>query len=216
MWQAGKARILGFLAFLLIRLLSLTWRYKIHDEVFRSSSPGTIWLLAHWHGDELALLPLVSRLRPITLVSLSRDGELMATVLKRLGATVVRGSSSKHRISGLKKLIQETQLKATLNSWATISLAVDGPKGPRHKVKPGILHLRDYFSSQARLIAVGVFCDKKWIFRNSWSQAYLPKWGAVIKVMFMPIDLPIGDTDLEPLKIVEEALLRSGTLAQNL
>ncbi len=84
-------------------------------------------VLAHWHGDELALLSIVKRYRIATIASQSKDGELMAKVLKWLGAKTSRGSSSRGGVQALKRSF------AFGKRWGNCSFAVDGPKGPLHK-----------------------------------------------------------------------------------
>src|SRR3972149_1227821 len=54
--------------------------------------PGACF--AHWHGDEIALLPVGGRMGVTILVSRSRDGKSMARAARTLGYRVVRGSSS--------------------------------------------------------------------------------------------------------------------------
>ena len=50
---------------------------------------------AHWHGDELALLPRFGSLNTVILVSHSKDGDMMARGAEYLGYHVVRGSSTR-------------------------------------------------------------------------------------------------------------------------
>jgi lysophospholipid acyltransferase (LPLAT)-like uncharacterized protein len=90
--------------------------------------------LAFFHGQQMALLGGRSFARGATvLVSRSRDGDLQAGVMTALGFRVVRGSSSR---GGARAL---TELVRGLRRGETVALAVDGPRGPRHVAKPGVL-----------------------------------------------------------------------------
>ncbi|WP_415063451.1 lysophospholipid acyltransferase family protein [Bdellovibrio sp.] len=124
-------------------------------------------MLAHWHGDELALLSIVKRYRIATIASQSKDGELMAKVLKWLGAKTSRGSSTRGGVQALKGLLR------LVKDGGNCSFAVDGPKGPLHKVKPGVFELSRMISGP--IYAAGVACDRAIHFPRSWNKTFLPK-----------------------------------------
>jgi lysophospholipid acyltransferase (LPLAT)-like uncharacterized protein len=78
-----KQTVLGVITWLLYRALSRTWRITWHepDCMIERLRQGKPFIVAHWHGDELALLHVVKRYRLATLASPSKDGRIMATVL---------------------------------------------------------------------------------------------------------------------------------------
>ncbi len=161
--------ILPYIVYLFYRTLSLTWRVRLIEPLslqnaLENSSPV---VLSHWHGDELALLSIVKRYRLATIASQSKDGELMASVLKLLGAKTSRGSSSRGGVQALKGLLR------LVKEGANCSFAVDGPKGPIYKVKPGVFELSRMIN--APVYAAGVYCDRAWHFPKSWNKTYLPK-----------------------------------------
>ncbi len=122
--------------------------------------------IAHWHGDELALIPRFGHIGPTILVSHSKDGEIMAKATTALGYRVTRGSSSRGAVGGLLALI-----KAVRDGHAVV-LAVDGPQGPRGVCKPGIVRVVQ--KSGAPLFPVGVAGSSRYVFKKSWNRAYLP------------------------------------------
>ena len=173
----------GFLIWLLYRPLSFTWRVRcaepppMHDAL-RDRQP---FILAHWHGDLFALAVLVKRYRLVTIASRSKDGRIMGTLLRLLGARVSAGSSSKGGAAALKGLIR------LMREGHNCSFAVDGPRGPIYKVKPGVLetsrvlHCPIYYAS--------VSCDRAFHLHRAWNRAYLPKPFARIEVHWHgPID----------------------------
>lgn len=121
---------------------------------------------AHWHGDELALLPWFGKVKAALLVSHSQDGEMMAKGARYLGYHVVRGSSSRGAVGGMMALI-----KAIREGYHGV-LAVDGPGGPRHVCKPGIVRLTQ--KGGVPLLLVGVAVSRKYAFERSWNKTYLP------------------------------------------
>lgn len=148
----------------LLWLISRTVRIRVEgfSQVVRFGRVN----FAHWHGDELALLPWFGKTHAAILVSHSQDGEMMARGAGWLGYHVVRGSSSKGGAAGMIALI-----KATRKGYHGV-LAVDGPRGPIHECKPGIVRLVQ--KSGSPLIPVGVAVDHKFVFKRSWNKTYLP------------------------------------------
>ncbi len=174
-----RERVLGFLIWLGYRTLSWTWRIALHEpESMRSAlHDGRPFILAHWHGDEFALLPLIRRYRIATLASRSRDGRIMAVLLELLGAKTCAGSSSRGGATSLKGLIRLVRSGAH-----NCSFAVDGPRGPIYKVKPGVLQM-------ARMLGCPTYyptinCDRAILFHTAWDRGYMPKPFARISIEF--------------------------------
>ena len=69
------------------------------------------------------------------LTSQSKDGELVARFAASFGIKAVRGSSNKGGKEALIELLKVTR------KGGRVAFAVDGPKGPIYKVKPGIIYL---------------------------------------------------------------------------
>jgi hypothetical protein len=122
--------------------------------------------IAHWHGDELALLPRFGQIGPTVLVSHSRDGELMAKACATLGYRVTRGSSTRGAVGGLLALIK------AVKDGHMVVLAVDGPQGPRGVCKPGIVRVVQ--KAGVPLFPVGVAGSARFVFKKTWNQSYLP------------------------------------------
>ncbi|MBC7464934.1 MAG: DUF374 domain-containing protein [Bdellovibrio sp.] len=171
--------IFGFIIWLVYRTLSLTWRIQIvePDDLKNDRKQKQPVILAHFHQDELALVALTPDYKIATMSSNSKDGEMMATVLRLMGGRVSRGSSTRGGVSALKGLIEFC--KKGSNS----SLAVDGPRGPIYDPKPGVFELSRLLKSP--IYAGGVCCDRAWHFPRSWNKTYLPKPFAIIKVVWI-------------------------------
>ena len=76
-----------------LRLMSRLVRTKTVGVEQTTKGPCGI---AHWHGDELALIPRFGHIGPTILVSHSKDGAIMAKGTTALGYGVTRGSSTSH------------------------------------------------------------------------------------------------------------------------
>jgi lysophospholipid acyltransferase (LPLAT)-like uncharacterized protein len=118
-----------------IRLLRATVRLRHHgDSRLREwEKDGTHFILAFWHR-HLLLMPYSYRGRRISvLVSQSKDGELIARTVARLGIDSSRGSSSRGGVAGMRTL-----LRKAADGW-DIAFTPDGPRGPASEVQPGVL-----------------------------------------------------------------------------
>lgn len=187
--QKLRGVILGFIVWIIYRLISWSWRIQIHEpkELLENIKNKRPYILAHFHGDEAALLFLTKKYRLSTMISTSKDGEMMNVVYKLLGGETSRGSSTRGGVSALKGLIELTK------SGRGSNIAVDGPKGPIYEIKPGIFELSRLL--KAEIFATGVCCESAWRFPRSWNQAYFPKPFAKVVIVWEPPLGPITKAD---------------------
>jgi len=121
----------------IIRLLHFFTRIEfLGEEVLRASwKRGEHVILAFWH-DQLLLMALGYR-GPGSkiLISASKDGELIARTMGHFGQGAVRGSSHRGGKAAFKALV------ALGSEPFDLVITPDGPKGPRHQIKDGVVHL---------------------------------------------------------------------------
>ena len=129
-----------------------------------------------WHDELFALMHVRRNLRIVTIVSQSNDGEYLARLLQALGLKTARGSSSK---GGLKALLHTARLMRQENYNGCIT--VDGPRGPRHKVKPGAIILA--FRTPAHVIPIRLFPHRAKKF-HSWDRFQLPLPFSKVDIVF--------------------------------
>lgn len=203
-------RVKSFIIAALLRIvygtISSTWRVEKKDEPRVDGG----CLYAHWHGDELALIGPFSNQSMAVLVSKSRDGEMLNRLLGWWGYVVVRGSSSRGGVEGLKGLVDEVRMRGRI-----ASLAVDGPRGPRGVVKAGILKLAQV---TGRPIVPGVaVCRRAFVFEKSWNKAFVPWPFSRVRVQYgAPLFVPptLSDTAFESMRLgLEKELSRLKTVA---
>lgn len=190
LWKMMKQNILGIIGFLFLKILSLTYRYnlifknakdeKIFFELLKSKKPNIDknFILGFFHQDEFCLIPYFQNSSTGTLVSVSKDGKIMSIVAKLFRYQVVRGSSSKKAISGLIAAIKKTK------QGYNFSFAVDGPRGPIYKVKPGIISVQD--KCQRPIIPIKCEASHQKLFDKAWNKSRLP-------LMFSKITLKVGE-----------------------
>lgn len=160
-------------------LLYKSWRIQKHyhpDFQALLETASSSFILAHWHGDELAVLHLVKDFKLATMASQSKDGQLIRFVIHKLGGSTTAGSSSRGAVSALKGLVR------LIRAGHRTSMAVDGPRGPLHQVKPGVFELAKL--SHCPIISVGVAASTKFVFKKSWNKALLPLFFSKVVIVF--------------------------------
>ncbi len=170
---------LGVVAALALRALGATWRL----ECVGSLPARSPFVLVGWHrGLFVGLFVLRSRGLWIPL-SLSRDGDLGAHALRRLGyARPPRGSSSRGGSIVLREMIRRVRRG---ESGAVLP---DGPRGPAFEPKPGVLALSA--ATGVPLVPVGVAAVPAGRL-TSWDRAVVPLPFARVGVVYgTPFQVP--------------------------
>jgi len=134
-------------------------------------------VFALWHDELFAPCFLHRGEGIIALVSASRDGEFLARILERLGYNLSRGSS---RRSGVRALKGGVNMMQRLNRDAVVT--VDGPTGPRHKVKDGAVYLG--YKAGAWIVPVRVRSSRVKRFERAWDRFQLPLPGALCRIIY--------------------------------
>lgn len=172
-----RRNFLPTLVYWFYRLWTGSWRVQLDEpEQMKRLKNQTPLIFAHWHGGELAIINLVTAYKIATMTSTSKDGTLVDHVINKLGGATSRGSSTRGGVSALKGLIR------LLRQGFNASMAVDGPKGPLHKVKPGVFELSRL--AKAAIVPVGVVSSSSIVFKKSWNRAQLPKPFSKVVVSF--------------------------------
>lgn len=161
--------MLPFLARGFIRALGATLRYRVEglERLAPIEAMGKRAVLAFLHGRQFLLVHGMRGRGMGVMSSLSRDGEIQARTLTGLGFTLVRGSSSS---GGARALIAMMRL---LEKGHHVSFAVDGPRGPLHEVKPGVVYLAK--KAGAPVVPILTSAERAWIFSKAWDLYLLPK-----------------------------------------
>lgn len=156
------------LASILLRILASTWRLRIEGRL-----PDNRCVLAFWHGEMLPVWFAMRGRKPAALVSASRDGSYLARLLTDWGYYVIRGSSSK----GGSEALQEAVL--ALNEHI-VMMTPDGPRGPKHECKPGIVVAAQ--RANVPLVLMRAFASRALVFEKSWDRFMLPALFAHITI----------------------------------
>ena len=139
--QALLVRLLPPVVYLFLIVLRTTLRIRhVNNEaVDRLRQEGQNIIACFWHGRLLAMPFAYKGQRLKVLISRHADGEFIARVIGYFGMGTVRGSYRKGTVSSIREMIAE------LAEGTDIAITPDGPKGPRHKVKEGIIETRQAY-----------------------------------------------------------------------
>lgn len=154
-------RLLVACVSVLVRLWLATLRVDRRGPAL--AGPGVV---AFWHGDQLPLLAARPRGDVVAPISLSRDGDLQAALLGRLGIAAVRGSTSRNALAVARGL------RRALGNGALALVAVDGPRGPARLASAGAPWLAQV--AGAPLWPVGVAVRHGRRLRRPWDRYLLP------------------------------------------
>lgn len=176
----SQRKLLKGIVVALISLISKTWRITVEGELRDCS------VIAFWHGDMLPIWKYFSGTNSAAVVSLSKDGELLAQLLQRWGYALIRGSSSKNNKEVLKEIISNLTQQNVL-------ITPDGPRGPNRKMKAGAVVSAMRANSPLFLVKVKLGWHIK--FRKSWDKFALPLPFSKIKLSIVgPFFFPISST----------------------
>jgi lysophospholipid acyltransferase (LPLAT)-like uncharacterized protein len=156
-------------------------------------------IFALWHGRLLPLGFLHRGQNIVCLASRSGDGEYITRVLQHWGFGVIRGSSSSGGDTAFRELIR------AVGAGRSVAVTPDGPRGPRERLKPGVLQLAQL--TGAPLVPLAAAASRAWWF-VSWDRFLLPQPFARLHVAYGdPIFVQRDTTDLTDLTARTEATL---------
>lgn len=174
-----------------IRLIGSTLRIAVSYEDGAQDRLDCRPLIASfWHS---CLIPATYIFRDMgirVMSSYSYDGEYMGRIIRKFGFVAVKGSSSRNAIRAL------LGLRRALDDGWTVAFTLDGPRGPRHKVKPGPVMLAR--SSGLAMTTFYAAVDKAWVLK-SWDRMLIPAPFSRVLVRvgrLIPVPTDTSDEDL--------------------
>ena len=177
-----KFSVLPYILYLLIKLIYLTNRKTFHHPKLNENEA---FIFVAWHGDLVSCPVNYFNAKPNgkvkTMISQSKDGEIISKVYSLFGIESIRGSSSKGATKALISTIKE------IKSGNDVALTPDGPRGPRFSIADGVIAIAQ--KSGAKIVVLNSQPSKYWQF-NSWDKFVLPKpFGRVDFYMSEPYDI---------------------------
>lgn len=189
-------KILSKIAYYYVAFTKKTLRVRSIDLVGRFKEQS---VYALWHGEQILPLCLNSGRQIVAMCSMSKDGEIQAGVLKDFDFIAVRGSTSKRA----ERALIETIRYARKGHY--VAFTVDGPKGPIHKVKSGLLLVSQKVG--IRLIPISAIAKNSLTFTKAWDKFKVPlPFSKTVAVYGNPIRIEKEDNLEEKALIIEKEL----------
>jgi len=176
--KQGFLRFLGdhFLYYAITVLCKSLKIIKHNYQVIENlNSKNQNYVLAFWHGTMLLPWYLHGAPNFAALTSKSKDGDLLAKILKKWKYQVVRGSSSTGGDVALGIMVDYARNKYS------IAITPDGPRGPRHKFKAGAVVTAK--KTRIPVVLAGVAFKKKKVLSN-WDKFEIPYFFTTANVIY--------------------------------
>ena len=165
--QRVVLRVIIWAGYWVIRLLGPTLRVCIsYEEGAQKTREQRPLVESFWHSCMIPATYICRDMGVRVMSSNSYDGEYMGRIIRKFGFVAVKGSSSRNAVRALLGL-----RRALTEGW-TVAFTLDGPRGPRHKVKPGPVALARSTGIPMSMFHVAV--DRAWVL-NSWDRMMIPK-----------------------------------------
>lgn len=160
--------LLGALSIAVLRLARATWRKDTRglDRLRRMQTENAPAIVAFWHGTYLPLFALGEGLGATVLTSASFRGLVISRICAAFGyrpQLVGGGHAGSVRVA-VKKALEDGR--------SFVAIAVDGPLGPRHDVKTGVIILAADIGLD--LVPLRVDVSHKLVLRSRWDQMVVP------------------------------------------
>lgn len=170
----------------LLRLARASWKQQTlgMDVIHQALERKERLLVVFWHAKYISLFPLMEGFDTCLLTSRSFRGQVITALSRHFGYHCLT-LDKKHGSEMLKLL------DGLLRKHQSLAIAVDGPLGPLHRVRPSLVRLAARL--ELLVVPVSVAAKPKIVLRQRWDKMEIP-------LPFSRIQLGIG----RPFKIPRE------------
>ncbi|MFW7379753.1 MAG: lysophospholipid acyltransferase family protein [Oligoflexus sp.] len=183
--------LLCWVAYIFIRLLYASLRFEVvgaeHRKKAESLHPNGSLAIATWHQNSILGITGHAKQGICIIISASIDGEIISWIANKLGLKSIRGSSSRGGREALLALVRYVR------QGGRVAFTVDGPRGPRHEVKPGILSLAK--KTSCPILPMGAIAERYWSLSKTWDHFRIPKPFSRVRVYYKEPIMLASDGD---------------------
>lgn len=198
-------KFVGWLAAMIFRVLSRTLRFRGFcetEDVDPSLPLSRGYIYSLWHDS--ILIPLakrsIARTNVAALVSRHQDGAYLAEFMRVIGIRSVRGSTARGGDQALRELMR-------IGSEWQIFITPDGPRGPHHEIKSGLIYLAS--RTGRPILPVASHFGNAWHIQGKWTGQFIPKpfslnWYLIGSPLTIPPDQSRDQIEVHRLRIQAE------------
>jgi lysophospholipid acyltransferase (LPLAT)-like uncharacterized protein len=169
-FKAMRVSVLAWLATGVYGLVKSTIRPVIGPdaaEILDAFAENERIIVAFWHG-QLAMMQAPYRGKGAGIciqVSRHTDGEIITRAVRPFGVRTARGSATRGGVASVRDML------GAFADGYDLAMAIDGPRGPYQRAKPGATRLAQ--ATGARLFPVAAAPRRGWRAR-SWDRFVVP------------------------------------------
>ena len=187
-----------------IQLLRFTCTVRFHDDPRAAlRERGQRYVYAVLHAHQVTTIMVAER-GTGAMVSRSSDGDLLIPSLRAGGVVPVRGSTRLGRRAKGGRAALEALIRH-VRAGSPAYMAVDGPRGPRNGIQPGISVLSH--RTGAAVLDLVTVPRRRWILERTWDRFQIPKPFSTIDLYFADPLFPREDEDIDAFRRRIEATL---------
>ncbi|HLA84280.1 MAG TPA: lysophospholipid acyltransferase family protein [Thermoguttaceae bacterium] len=179
-----------------VKLLFRTVRLSLRESTPGTNpyvkSPAERFFYCVWHDSMVIPAFAVRSDSAAALTSRHADGSFVAEVLRRVGMSTIRGSTSHIGPGAMRQLLRVTEDKHLV-------ITPDGPRGPRRRMTTGIVFLAS--RTGRAVVPTACSCVRYWKIPGSWTDLIVPKpFTKVFLLGGVPIRVPpeLKGSQLQP------------------
>jgi len=141
-------------------------------------------IFVFWHGHYTLLLVSLHLQKAVALVHLSFRGNYLTELFSTFNYHIVRTSRNGKSILKFIKKIEEGYLGF---------IAVDGPRGPSYKTKPGTIHIAQ--RAKAMIVPLTIEAHRGVMLGRRWDRHFIPlPFNKITVFIGRPIEVKPGDS----------------------
>ncbi len=204
----GRRIIIAWLIWILSYILSASLRIIfVGKDLFQHAASLSGFVAVFWHGELFPLAYLHKKQKSAIIVSQSEDGNIQASIMRRYGFAIIRGSSTRGGQSAVLGVLDY------LKNGYGIAFAVDGPRGPYHEVKPGAVWIAQ--KTGVPLIPVTIKF-KHCIKLKSWDRFFIPlPFTKTVVIYGEPVSME-GLQRRDGMRIIKQRMEEQTIMAENM
>ena len=194
-------RVLCWIISIYLRLVYNTSRWQHCEDEFLNPlvEKGGPFIIALWHN-RVVMMPYAWRNpKPISIfTSDHRDGRLVAYTMGWFGFDAVFGSTHRTELKTIRRIVR------SLKSGTLLGITPDGPRGPRMRLKPGVIAMAKL--ANVPIIPVTFSCSRRLVL-NTWDNLIVPlPFTKGVFIWGEPVTLPpnAGEEELETVRALLE------------
>ena len=167
-WERFQILVATWIGYFAVLLIGRTLRWEVIGwENFEAAEQMAKSLIyAFWHSEIFSATWFWRRRGIVVMTSQNFDGEYIGRIIQMHGYGAARGSSSRGGARALVEMIR------TIRKGRLAAFTVDGPRGPRHVAKPGVMLLAK--ATGAPILCFHIVPARASILRKTWDRTEIP------------------------------------------